>query len=85
MKKQISEYNNPLFKQCYTGEEWLCVGRHKTIKLLDRKTLPVIIGWLKRERWGGCGWFSKMCFFTKFLLGVLNKKIVLVLIVSSVV
>lgn len=23
---QISEYNNPLFKQCYTGEEWLCVG-----------------------------------------------------------
>lgn len=44
--QQISEYNNPLFKQCYTGEEWLCMGRHKTIKLLDRKTLPVIIGWL---------------------------------------
>ena len=26
-----------------------CVGRHKTDKLLDRKTLPVIIGWLKRN------------------------------------
>lgn len=35
--KEVSEYNNPLFKQCYTGEEWLRVGRHKTIKLLDRK------------------------------------------------
>lgn len=24
--QQTSEYNNPLFKQCYTGEGWLCVG-----------------------------------------------------------
>lgn len=33
----MSEYNNPLFKQCYIGGSG-CVGRHETVKLLDRKT-----------------------------------------------
>lgn len=57
--RQISEYNNPLFKQCYTGEEWLCVGRHKTIKLLDRKTL-LIIGWLTGNDEAAAVGFPKM-------------------------
>jgi len=60
--QQVSEYNNPLFKQCYTGEEWLWGGGDTRHVSCYRHAPPVVIGWLERKRWGGCGWFSKKVF-----------------------
>lgn len=52
--QQVSEYNNPLFKQCYSGRGGCGGGvRHKTSKL---ETQPLI-----RKQRGARGWFHKTC------------------------